>query len=275
MAVQALTLEGLTSAEFQKAEGFFRGAARTQLALLLVAAVSIFVTAETPTLLLGISTALLFALWAWLDWNYRACRGQAERGRRMLLIVEGLGNNVSLEEQRDVEEGFSITATEGQAAQNPNFFASNRAPGNERLVELIEESAFYSCRLYRFSAGYSWRRLSLFSVICLALLLSSITFASSSDLANGARLFCVIAVFLISQEILGNGRDYNEAYKALSAMQGRIRALKRGGYPEADLLVLMADYNSSVEGAPMMAPGIYKRNAANLDDLWRRHQQTN
>jgi len=271
MPVQALTLEGLTSAEFKKAERLFRHAARVQVALLIISGLTIFVTAAAPTLIFAIVSALLFAAWAALDWQYRASRGQAERGRRMLLIVEGLGDDVSIEEQRDVEEGFSVTSDEGRNAENPDFFASERPRGNARLIELLEESAFYSCRLFRLSASRAWSKFALFTVACLLLFLSSITIADVGELTSGGRILCTILIFLISQEILGNGRDYGKAYQALSTIQARIRAVRSAGYPQADLLVLLSDYNSAVEGAPMMAPGIYERNASELDALWRRH----
>lgn len=273
MAVGAKILEGLTNAEFGKAGKLFTWSGRAQLALALLSAITVFVSNTTATLLLAILAAVIFAGWAYADWSYRASRTQAERGRRALLVVEGLDGTVSPGELRDIEAGFTITREQGEIAHNPEFFASTKENGKERLLELIEESAFYSCRLYRLSAAATWLKLVVYGSICFSLFISTVYFVDAATISFISRLVLVVLIFLISQEVLGSARDYARAHLALSSTQARIRAIRAAGYPEGDLLVFMGDYNSAVEGAPMMAPGVYKRNASHLDELWRRHQQ--
>lgn len=273
MAVGAKILEGLTNAEFGKAERLFTWSGRAQLALVALSAVTVFVSDTTATLLLAIVAAAIFAGWAYVDWLYRFSRAQAERGRRALLVVEGLDGTVSPGEVRDIEAGFTVSKGQGERAHNPNFFASTKDKGKERLLELIEESAFYSCRLCRLSASVTWLKLVLYGGICLGLFLSTVYFIDTETITFTSRLVLVVLTFLISQEVLGSARDYGRAHLALSSTQARIRAIRAAGYPKGDLLVLMGDYNSAVEGAPMMAPGVYKKNASHLDELWRRHQQ--
>lgn len=274
MAVGAKILEGLTNAEFGKAERLFTWSGRAQLALAVISAIGVFVTGTTATLLLAILAATIFAGWAYADWLYRASRAQAERGRKALLVVEGLDGTVSPGEIRDIEAGFTVSREQGERAHNPEFFASTKEKGKERLLELIEESAFYSCRLYRLSAAATWLKLVIYGAICFGLFVSTVYFIDAETIAFTSRLVLVVLIFLISQEVLGSARDYGRAHLALSSTQARIRAIRAAGYPEGDLLVFMGDYNSAVEGAPMMAPGVYKKNAAHLDELWRRHQQS-
>jgi hypothetical protein len=273
LVVEAKILEGLTNAEFGKAEKLFTWSGRAQLTLAVLSAVTVFVSDTTVTLLLAILAAVIFAGWAYADWLYRASRAQAERGRRALLVVEGLVGTVSPGEIRDIESGFTVTKEQGERAHNPEFFASTKERGKERLLELIEESAFYSCRLYRLSAASTWRKLVVYGSICFGLFVSTVYFIDAAKIAFTSRLALVVLIFLISQEVLGSARDYARAHLALSSTQARIRAIRAAGYPEGDLLVFMGDYNSAVEGAPMMAPGVYKKNASHLDELWRRHQQ--
>lgn len=188
------------------------------------------------------------------------------------MIAACLDGAVSPGELRDIEVGFTVTREEGNSAHNPAFFASTRDKGKERLLELIEESAFYSCRLYRLSAAATWRKVVIYGSICLGVFISTVYFIDAATVAFTSRLVLVVLIFLISQEILGSARDYARAHLALSSTQARIGAIRSAGYPEGDLLVFMGDYNSAVEGAPMMVTGIYKKNASHLDELWRRHQ---
>lgn len=271
MAVTEQRLQGLTGAEFGQAERYFRAASNLQVLVTLTAAVSIFVTDGVLSLIAGAITLALFAAWAFQDWSYRDSRAQAERGRRALWIADGLGDRISREELRDVEVGFTVSASDGAAAENPNYFASKAPAGEARLSELMEESGFYSCRLYRRSATWAWRRLAGATLVAIALLLSSIVFGSSEGAVTVARLVCTGLVFFIGSEVLGSARAYTRAYESLSSWQARLRAIRAKGYPTGDLLLLFTDYNSAVEGAPMMAPGVYNKDKDELDNLWRRH----
>lgn len=271
MAVTERKLQGLTGAEFSKAERHFRWASRLQVFVTFVAALSVFITSGSASLVAGAVSLALFATWAWHDWSYRDCRAQAERGRRALWIADGLGDRISREELRDVESGFHITAAEGEQAENLDFFASKKPAGDARLTELMEESGFYSCRLYRNSARWAWGMFALALAVAFCLLLSAIVFASDDQAIVLARLVSTGLVFFIGAEVLGAARGYTRAYEALDSWQARLKAVRAKGYPNGDLLLLFTDYNSAVESAPMMAPGVYKRNAAELDRMWRRH----
>jgi hypothetical protein len=271
VAVTEQKLQGLTGAEFTKAERHFRWASRLQVLVTLVAAASVFITSGAASLVAGSVSLALFAGWAWHDWSYRDCRAQAERGRRALWIADGLGDRISREELRDVEAGFHITAAQGEAAENPEFFASKRPAGDARLTELMEESGFYSCRLYRHSARWAWGIFALSGAVAFGLLLSAVVLASAEQAVTVARLVSTGLVFFIGAEVLGAARGYTRAYEGLASWQARVRAVRAKGYPSGDLLLLFTDYNSAVESAPMMAPGVYKKHAADLDRMWRRH----
>lgn len=275
LAVQSKALEGLINAEFGKADTLFTWSGRAQLGLALVSAISVFVSNATATFVLAVIAAAIFVGWAIVEWAYKASRIQAERGRRALLVIEGLSGTVSLGEIRDIEASFTVSGEQGEAAHNPEFFASVKEKGKERLLELIEESAFYSCRLYRLSAGLMWRRLVIFGALSLGLFVSTVYFMNGELIGLTSRLVLVVLVFLMSQEVLGSARDYSRSHLALSSTQARIRAIRSGGYPEGDLLILMGDYNSAVEGSPLMAPGAYSKNAKRLDNLWRKHLTEN
>ena len=274
MAVIEQRLQGLTDAEFGKAEKQYRIASTLQAVVTLLAASSVFVTDQRLSLLVAIATLAVFGLWANIDWAYKDTRLQAERGRKALWIADGLGDSLSKPERRDVEAGFHCTDEEGRAAENPEYFASKSPPGDKRLTELIEESGFYSCRLLRHSAKWAWTRLILGGAVALGLLLSAILVGSSGQTVVIARLVCTALVFFIGNEVLGAAKGYDRAVEVLSKLQARVAAIRATGYPSGDLLLLFADYNAAVEGAPMMAPGVYDRHQARLDDLWRRHLES-
>lgn len=271
MAVIHTRLEGFVGAEFGKAEALFRRAAMVQVVVAGLAAASVFDVNPTINAVVAVVALALYGAWAVLDWQYRDARGQAERGRRVLLIADGLGGTVSPGELREVEAGFSVSQSKGKEAQNLYFFASDREFGEARLTELLEESSFYSCRLYRLSATWAWRRFVVAIAMCMLLLITLPSLMQSEQVALYARVVSTVLIFLVGQEVLGTARAYSRAHEALTGMQARVRAIRELDHPLGDLLLLLGDYNSAVEGAPLMAPDVYKRAAPRLDELWRTH----
>lgn len=271
MAVIEQRLQGLTDAEFGRAEWYFRRGSDLQVAITVLAAASVFITNEPLSLGVAIVALALVGLWAASDWRYKDSRYQAERGRKALWIADGLGDKLTKSERREVEAAFHVSDDEGRSAENPDYFASKAPPGEQRLTELIEESGFYSCRLFNLSASWAWTRFVMAVAVAAALLLSSILVATYEQLVTVGRLVCTGVIFFIGNEMLGAARGYTRAHEALSSLQARVRAIRGNGYPAGDLLLLLGDYNSAVESAPMMAPRVYEKHRVRLDDLWRRH----
>ena len=58
-----------------------------------------------------------------------------------------LGLSFSAAESRDLRQKFAVTETAASACLDPDYYASELPPGDGRLAELIEESAFYTAHL--------------------------------------------------------------------------------------------------------------------------------
>ncbi|WP_339822499.1 hypothetical protein [uncultured Parasphingorhabdus sp.] len=273
MAVRETTLEGLTSAEFKKAERLFKRAFYSQLIIAAFGMLTIFITNGNWSLIFAVAAMIGYMIWFLISLYHRESRGQAERGRRAMLISDGLSEHLSPSEARDIEVAFTVTKEDGKFSENPDFFATDKAAGNDRLAEMLEESAFYSCNLYAASARQTWVSLFLFMCIAIAMFASSMLFLDVSQIQLGARLLCATLVLLMSQDIAGNAMAYASAHRQLAGFQSRLKNLRLSGYPQPDLLLLLGDYNSAVESAPMMAPGVYQQNRVRLDELWRKHAE--
>ena len=68
-------------------------------------------------------------------------------------------------------------------------------------------------------------------------------------------------------------RGHIRAWLSLREIFLRLEAAGVQGYPEASVLILMGDYCSTVEGAPLVLPLVYRWRRARLDELWRLYQQ--
>jgi ABC-type multidrug transport system fused ATPase/permease subunit len=233
-----------------------------------VAAIAVFVTDPLWTYLAaGLALALAIG-WAWISWLFRESRALAERARRANLLMQGLGESISKNELRDLEARFTVTSAAGVALENFDYYETKLKPGQERLAKILEESAFWSAHLLRYSAQRTWMQFVVFFLVGAVLFFAAIPFVNAEQLQIGARVFCAFLTLLVSAEILGAALSYTSAASIVGNILSRIEALEFSGYPRADMLMVLSDYNSAVESAPMFRSGLYEKHCDRLNDLW-------
>jgi hypothetical protein len=261
-------LVGLQRAQAGKAAKLQSWILFVQIALALLAAATVYIANDTGAYLAAVATFGLAAVWAFLGWRYRDGRGQSERARRATLLMNSLGAELAPSDRRDLEACFNVTAEQGRACEDPDYYAAGAIVGNERLAEMLEETAFWSSRLMRYSARQTWWLFAVFMLLFLVLLLSSLPFVGVQHLLGAVRVGCAMLVLLVSTDIIGAALSYTSAANVLDRMGPRLDRVRTAGFPLHDLLFILCDYNSAVEGAPMFGPGIYAKHKDELNRLW-------
>ena len=274
MTIDQQQLVGLQRAEFDKAERLQNWMLGAQIGAAGLSGAGVLLTSGLWTYLAALGALGLAITWIWLWWHHRKTRLQADRARRATLIMEGLGEQISPAGLLDLEAGFTVPREEGQKREDPAYYAALAAPGDQRLAEMLEQSAFFSCHLMRASARSAWKTFLVFLLLGLFLLLMAVPFVGTEQLQGAARVFCALLTLLISAEVIGAALSYGASAEALSNLLPRLDALKAKGFPRADLLLLFSDYNAAVEFAPMFVPGAYKRERDRLNSLWNKRQSS-
>lgn len=267
-AISRVQLVGLQRAEFAKAARLQQWILRTQLGIAALAAVGVLFEAPLVSYVVAIVALCLAGVWAAVGWQYRASRAQAERARRATLLMQGLDEGISDGELRKLKLDFTVSAEQGRVCEDPDYYAAQAEPGLARLVEMLEETSFWSCHLLKGSARRSWFAFIGFVVTGLILFLLAILVFEGDRLQGAARLLCVLLTFVVSTEVVGAALSYSDASQALATILPRIEAVRASGNRTVDLLMILSDYNSAVEGAPMFWPGLYDKERDRLNQLW-------
>jgi hypothetical protein len=262
-------LVGRQRAEFNRAAKLQRTALALQIAITAVASLAVLIDTPPFNYAFAITALVLAFMWAYVGWQYRSTRGQAERVRRVTLLMEGLGEPISQSELRDIWTGFTSSAAEGAALADSNYYDAHEGAGFSRLLEMLEETSFWSCHLMKASAHHMWVAFALSAIVSLTLFLISIVVIQGEQLQAGARLLCVFLTLGVSVEVIGAALAYQAASTELCRMAPRIDAIRANGFRQADVLMLLFDYNAAVEGAPMFLPGLYEREKTRLNALWQ------
>lgn len=266
-------LVGYLRAEFEKA-------ARRRVALFVLqflaalpGAVAVLVPDTRSDILYGlaIGSAVLLTIWWIVARRCWAARSAAQAARRAALIMGGLGYELSPGEAQGLRDRFTVTREQAKKHEDPEYYATELAAGSARLGEMLEESAFYSERLHRTSANVLFWMMAGFAALALAVALGSIPYVDRGGLLTLVRVTLALVVFILSAEVIGGYLAHARAAREIGEIRSRLRAVERGGYPEADVLLNMADYNAAVEGAPEVVPFVYQRCKPRLDEDWRMH----
>jgi hypothetical protein len=79
---------------------------------------------------------------------------------------------------------------------------------------------------------------------------------------------------VVSAEMLGVALSYQVARRTLDRIGPRLEAVRNNAMSIQDLAVILCDYNSAVESAPMFATGLYLGNRDRLNELWLEHRRS-
>ncbi|WP_151447099.1 hypothetical protein [Lacisediminimonas profundi] len=260
-------LNGAVRAEFDRALSHQSNLWKIQVLLAGAAIASVFwPSTSNAAALIGL---LLLAVYAWQKTIYEEVKARANQGRRAVLVSSSLGG-LTPDQRRDLLSRFSSTSEEGEAREDPAYYASSATEQNKRLAEMLEESAFWTADLHGQAARRSWSILIIFLAIALTSLLL-LPFISAGPALNIARTISAMLVLLMSGEMLGTALSFSSAQKCSEKVVERLQRIKAEGSPISSLIIVFADYNAAVEAAPIVPGRLYEKRKPELNRLWSEH----
>jgi hypothetical protein len=137
---------------------------------------------------------------------------------------------------------------------------------------MLEESAFYSEHLQRFSATIILGVLALFAVLFVAITFGITPYVGRDTAQALLRVFLALLVFGMSGDVFGAYRAHRDAAKDIRDIRQRLKAADAAGYPLADVLLAFADYNAAAESAPESVPRAYEIRAEHLNERWAEYK---
>jgi hypothetical protein len=210
--------------------------------------------------------------WWFLNGRYNRVRKAAQAARRAALLLGGLNASLSPGEVQALRECFTVSAAEAQKFEKEDYYATKLPPGPARLGEMLEESAFYSEHLQRISATVTRGLLAFFAVIFLVIAFGVTPYVGHDTGLTIVRFFLAMLGFAMSGDVIGAYRAHRRATKDIRDIRQRLITADAAGYPLADVLLALTDYNTAVESAPESAPYAYTMRAQYLNERWADYQ---
>jgi len=205
----------------------------------------------------------------WFNHQSRLHRIISEKARRATLLVGGLGLALSQTEIRRLTSATGASPEELMDMHDPTFFATAEGPGVKRATDMLEESAFWSTYLFRASGDrVQWWMAIAVSMTAICFLLALQVF-HSADTSLQVKFFSAIASSIVSIEFLTRCLLYRIAARDTDSVVVKLDHVRELNYPQDGFLWAMTEYNSAVESAPLMAPGVYKKNKSRIEQIWK------
>ena len=264
-----LTLIGKQKAEFDYASKTRSWTLRSQMALGLLSAVTVFISKDKYLYAAAIPTVLLIGMWFFQNARMVAARAFAERLRRATLILGGLGVEVSGDEMFELTSSGFSSISEAKRLIDPDYFADKGDPGPSRLSQWLEESATWTTTLADVAAREAWLYFGAALVTSLVVLLASILLLNIEEWERAARVFFAVLAVMLSADFLGSAIAYRAASGEARRIIERIQKNRVQGQPIEALMVLVTDYNSVVESMPLFPKGLYNRHRERLQQAFQ------
>lgn len=256
-------------AESNKAESLQIRMMVLQFLISIIAAVSVYCSQNDVLFWLAIIGFICLLTWFFLSQAQQRHRSAGDQARRAVLLISGLNAIPSAGQNLRISDKFNVAITKETLRREEDHFSTREKPSYKRLVEMIEESSYWTCYLQKTSATVMWVLLSILVIAIFIVTGAAITSFNSNNLILLSRAMIALMIFVISTDALGLLLSYKNAASSISEIFNRVESISVRGHLESDALLLMLDYNSAIEKAPATLPLVYKFTQKKLNKKWR------
>lgn len=260
-------LLGLSRAEQEGAKMYFRLRLLAHAATLAFAVVALFVDAPATYVLAVLAVGSEGAAWGLRFWAHEL-NGRAERGRRRAVLTRALGADPDPVDTAAIVAEFSKRAERSAARwTDADYWSSTTPPGPGTLRENLQESAFWSCSLYRTAARKVLLRLAAAMIAACAMIALMLAIEAGQTAETAARVVAVVMACLISADELGLMTAYFAAAREAERTVGRLDHIDMSQTGQA--MAVWGDYCSATATAAPIPTRIYEKNHDRIDAAWR------
>lgn len=223
----------------------------------------------------GVAAGLLPVAVTWLRELATGFQVRADKCRRLILYSDGLGIDVSAASVAEVKAWAAGKALAEAPFVRP-FYSSIKAPGPQRLADIVTESAFFTEHLAAKIQFWLWAIFGLTLVASIFALNLADLAIGTSQLLLVAKSIAVFIAFVISGDVALLAKKYGDLRSdARHAFQrcAQLRDMEKLSHDEVREVV--EDYGIALLQCPPIPAWVYKWFRDPLNDIYRDcHQRT-
>jgi hypothetical protein len=190
--------------------------------------------------------------------------------RRPAILLAGLGRQPSAIETRGIAARLGISEQENRFDAE-TYYASKAPPGPHRLVDIVEESSFWTADLARHTANLLDIAFNVALLLLFVALYGAIHAGLTSNFSDAAsKILLAFATFYFASDTTQTARKYCDLAETSRRVAEQCGALKTkfGSELLQEALILTDEYNCALAAAPIIPEMIYRRYRGRLNAAW-------
>jgi hypothetical protein len=190
--------------------------------------------------------------------------------RRPAMLLAGLGRQPSDIETREIAARLGVSGQENRIDAE-TYYASKSPSGPQRLVEIVEESSFWTADLARHTANLLGIAFKVALFLSFVALYGAIYAGVTSNFSDAAgKILLAFATFYFASDTTQTERKYcdlAETSRRVAEQCGAVKT-KFGSELLQEALILADEYNCALASAPVIPEMIYRWYRDRLNAAW-------
>lgn len=208
-----------------------------------------------------------------LNLRFASQYDMAETMRRQSVLTEGLGYPIE-STQFDVwrvRAGKRVEKRFHLEPRDPTYYATEANHGPRRLVEMLEESAFYTRNLYMRLRSLILLILAPLVILLIGILIIIPALGGTSPLTLGlANAVLVVIPIAVAADLLGSAMKLTRLISGIVDVETDVERLKKSDQiTEAEALRLVFEYNCLTAAGYPVHNYLFSRWHGAIDRAWR------
>lgn len=269
--MQHVNLEKLIQAQFDTSKFWLMLATICGIGVLVI---NVFVTvANLYSTMLAVVAALLSVLYVIFLWRSDRLRDNAESTLRKFEMHNSLGWEIS---NREIANLLALVPNfvkkAARSTEKYDYFASTKNHGAGKLLENLEESAWWTKHQARRMAQYvGIFGVAVFSLAFITLIISLQSALSQTTADNIAKVTIAVIVFMFSGGYIRLAFDYNLLASQADRVEDQSCQLRKdSNILEVEAIKLLHDYQILRANSPLLPSWLWKMMQDELNMLWEK-----
>lgn len=260
----------LMAAQFDEAKLWWFGANVSRILVIMVTVVSLLWKEWIGWI--WVLPPILTVFLSFLQWRSDTLQSKAEAIKRKLEFQDGLGWNISEQEEADlILEASTAVKKAAYGTEESPYFDSREEISARRIADNLNQSAWYTKHLARMMSSL----LFAFSAVALGLFVLTLVVFRSPSLqqwsATVGRVVITVLVLTIAYGYLRLGFQYRSlSIKAKSASDSASQLLELEVVTDIQAIRLLHEYQIARAIAPLVPDWLWKWKKTELNQLWGR-----
>lgn len=268
-----INVEAFMKAQFGYTKFWWTTASLCRFLIVVINAIALFITANAG--ILAFVAVILTIAQPLAQWYSDRLKSAANSILRKIEMAKGLDWAIKPREISDIVATLPKRVkqqAEKTAGLPENYFSSQEPPSPRRLLQNLEESAWWTKHQARPMAWYA----AIFSCavvgVAIIILIISLQSALSQATANNiAKVTISVIAFVFSGGYIRLADDYNRLAYAAEWAEDKAHSLKdKSDLTESEAIKVVHDYHIARAGSPLLPEWLWKMKQKELNELWDR-----